>query len=81
MHRYEAESVTPDYWPVLCLDDHKHSLTHSNFSHLDHDKFPLPGPPIGPLLSKTQADFKGRQAWCLAALVGYHTCATHKPIY
>lgn len=49
-------------------------------SHLDHDKFPLPGPPIGPLLSKTQADFKLRQTRCLATLVGYHRCTTHKYI-
>lgn len=52
-----------------------------DISHLDHDKFPLPGPPIGPLLSKTQADFKMRQTWCLATLVGYHTCTTHKHVY
>lgn len=46
-------------------------------SHLDHDEFPLPGPPVWPLLTEAQADVERRKAGSLATLVGYHPWATH----
>lgn len=46
-------------------------------SHLDHDKFPLLGPSVRPLLSKTQVDFKLRGCWRLATLLAYQTYTAH----
>lgn len=46
-------------------------------SHLDHDEFPLPGPPVWPLFAEAQADIEGREAGSLATLVGYHPWTTH----
>lgn len=42
-------------------------------SHLDHDEFPLPGPPVRPLLPEAQANIECREAGSLATLVGYHS--------
>lgn len=46
-------------------------------SHLDHDEFSLPGPPVGPLLPEAQANIERREGWSLATLVGYHPLTTH----
>lgn len=67
------KSGQSDTWLRVHCDDGKNLI-----SHLDHDKFPLSGPPVRPLLSKTQTDFKLREAWCLATLVGYHPCTRQK---
>lgn len=51
------------------------------FLYLDHDKFPLLGSSIWPLLPETQIDLIVRSAWCLATLLSYHTCTANKKIY
>lgn len=51
------------------------------FLYLDHDKFPLLGSSIWPLLPETQIDLIVRSAWCLATLLSYHTCTANKKRY
>ena len=78
MSRYEVKLITGLYCPVM--NTKIHYFVTNNDSHLNHDKFPLFGSPIRPLLSKTQVDFKVRRAWYLAALVGYHSYTPYKQL-
>lgn len=48
------------------------------FLYLDHDKFPLLGSSIWPLLPETQIDLIVRSDWCLTTLLSYHTCTANK---